>query len=296
MPEILEKRKWLYPESAELNLWATEFLKRLVRFEKKSSMGFSPSRPLRELFSSIAQIRHHAVHRIPVTTKELEQFMADGEALVQLFEDDTAIAVMSRARSEVHKAAAEMENRQNMLGARLAKILEDVADKRAQLDRVEAEAIADAERGDKENKLFANAHLQETIWSDDGANGEGIFANHSSTPNGVDNDSLLDQLDTVLESDMAYEDFKIEDAMKALALPSALSENRISSSDEDSVAEEFNGASAESLGPADADEDGLEAEKRELSSNGSDVIHGPETSEIRWPRLLKILGIAHVER
>ncbi|KAJ0103764.1 hypothetical protein J7T55_001220 [Diaporthe amygdali] len=235
MPEILEKRKWHCPESAELNLWATEFLKRLVRFEKRPSTAVSPPRRLEELFPSIAQIRHHTVHRIPVTAKELEQFMADGETLVQLFEDYVTIAVMSRARSEVHMAATEMENRKTMLEARLTKILQDVADKRAELDRAEAEAIADTQRKDKENQSFANAYLQEAIWVDDGAIGKGPFATRSPTANGIDNDFLLDQLDNAMESEIAPNE---EDATKALALPSALDESFISNSDGDSVVEE----------------------------------------------------------
>ncbi|KAL2285582.1 hypothetical protein FJTKL_07613 [Diaporthe vaccinii] len=193
MPEILENREWHCPESAELNLWAIEFLKRLVKFEKMPSRAFSQSKPLNELFTSIMQIRHHAVHRIPVTAKELEEFMADGETLVRLFEDHTAIAMMSRASSEVHKAAAEMENQKNLLEAGLTKVLQDVADKRGELDSVEAEAIADTQRKDKENQLFADARLQETIWLDDGVIGEGVFGTHAPAENGVDEMSHLNR-------------------------------------------------------------------------------------------------------
>lgn len=112
-------------------------------FKKRPSRVFSTLRPLKKLFLSIVQIRYYTVYWIPVTVTELKEFMADGETIVQLFKNYTAIAVMSWARSKVYKAAIEMENRKNILEARLTEILQDVADKRAELDRVEAEAIAD---------------------------------------------------------------------------------------------------------------------------------------------------------
>lgn len=288
LPEILEKRKWHCPESAELNLWATEFLKRMGKLGKKASGLPSPSRPLRELLPSIAQVRHHAVHRIPVTARELEQFMADGEALVQLFGDDAAIRVMSRAKDEVHKAAAEMENRKNMLEARLAKVLQDVADKRAELDRMEAEAIADMQRKDKEYQLFAGANLQESIWLENSTGGEETFATQSLAANGVDSESLFDQLGFALESDVAsYKDSKVEDAGAEEPMSLTLGGTLIGDPDADSVPADVEEARNECLEPSDTDDDDaggdeVEAEKGELSSNTSEGILRSQSPELEW--------------
>lgn len=298
MPEILEKRKWQCPESAELNLWATEFLRRLGKLERKTSRPALPSRPLKELFSSIAQIRHHAVHRIPVTAKELEQFMADGETLVQLFKDSTAIPVMARARSEVHKAAAEMENRKNMLEARLIEVLHDVADKRAELDRIEAEAIADTQMKDKEYQLFAGTQLQENIWLDDGTIEEEAFATRDPPAQESVNGCLLDQLSTALESETRpHEDFKMEDILPEGPTSSTLGQTCIGGLDSQSIPAEVEEGRNESLGPADSDADGdrVGTEKRELLSIGSEEITGPETREHGW-QLSRILGITSIKK
>lgn len=279
MPEILEKRKWHCPEAAELSLWAHEFSKRTRKLEETLSRPSFASRPLEELLPSIAQIRHHAVHRVSVTAKELEQFMADGEILVHLFEDPTAIPVMARARSEVQKAAAEMENRKNMLEARLAKVLRDIASKRAELDRMEAEAIADTQREDKEYQLFAGTQLQETIWLDDGVIGEGSFAAQSPTADGVDNDCDMDQLSTTLESEVtSYEDSKMQDAVVEGSIPSTLGETRIESFDGHGISAGVEEAWNEPLGLADydADKEEVEIEKRELSFVASEGIPEPE--------------------
>lgn len=256
MPEILQKRKWRCPESAELNLWALEFMKRLKKLGKRAPKGISSTRPLNELFLSIAQIRHHAVHRIPVTAKELEQFMADGEALAQLFEDPSAIKVMSRAKSEVQKAAAEMENRKNMLETRVAQVLQEVADKRAELDRVEAEAIADMQRKDKEYQLIAGAYLQENIWSDDSPIGESSIATRHPAVCAGDNDCLEDQNDTALESDpVSYEDS---------TEPPTFDDTSIGGFDRDGVPAEVEEAFYDSLELANVEGDGGETEGSEL--------------------------------
>lgn len=297
MPEILEKRKWHCPESGELNLWAIEFLKRLSKFEGKSSRMVSPPRPLKELFPSIAQIRHHAVHRIPVTAKELEQFMADGETLAQLFEDQTAICVMSRARGEVQKAAAEMENRKNMLEARLAKVLQEVAHKRAELDRLEADAIVDMQRKDKEYQLFAGAHLEDSIWSDDSAIGDEPFVARRPAGNEMDTECIEDQSGAALKLDMASrKNSKIGDSVEEGPVPSALGMAFIGDPGGNSVPAEIEEALAESREPADEEGgDGAETEKRELSSNSSADTDAPSPSGSRWPRLFKSLGIPNME-
>lgn len=283
MPEILQKREWYCPESAELNLWAVEFLKRLKTFGKMASTPALPSRPLKELLPSIAQIRHHAVHRIPVTAKELEQFMVDGEILAQIFEDQTAINVMSRAKDQVQKAAAEMENRKNMLETRLAKVLQEVADKRAELDRIEEEAIADMQRKDKEHQLFAGACLQENIWSDDSAIGE--RSRHPAVC-AVDNDCLEDQIDTALEPyPVSHENSNVEDAAGEGPKAPILGDTSTGGPNRDDVPAEVEEAFYDSLELANVEEDGVETEGSELSLKTSTDMHGKETGEPGWPRV-----------
>lgn len=304
MPEILEKRKWHYPESAELNLWAKQFSKRQAKLGKVSSMGSSPSRPLKEVLSSVAQIRHHAVHRIPVTAKELERFMVDGETLVQLFEDRAATHVMSRARSEVHAAAAELENKKNMLEARLNRVLQDIDEKRAKLDRAEAEAIADMQQKDKEYQLLAGTHLQENIWLDDGAAREDLCANESPTTKWVDMeliadqvDTALDQVDAALDSEIvSQEKSRIKKAVEEGSVSSVFGMTFIGNGHRDGIPEELEEITTGAPEVANAHGDRVETGKQELSSNTSENIHGPEVSKTGWPNLFNILGTSTVDK
>jgi hypothetical protein len=266
MPEILEMRKWHCPESAELNLWAKQFSKRQVKFEKMPSKASTSSRPLKEVLSSIAQIRHHAVHRIPVTAKELERFMVDGETLVQLFEDDTAIPVMSRARIEVHKAATELENKKNMLEARLNRVLQDIAEKRAELDRLEAEAIADMQLKDKEYQLFAGNHLHENIWLDEGAAREDLFAKQNPTTDWVHMDLSADQVDSALDCDMvSQENPRIKSDVEDGSVSSVVGVTFIGNGHRDGIPAEFEETPDGLQGAAGAHAGWTKTGKQELS-------------------------------
>lgn len=301
MPDILEKRDWQCPESAELNLWAVEFLKRLKSFGKRAYRAPSPSKPLKELLPSIAQIRHHAVHRIPVTAKELEQFMVDGETLAQIFEDQSAIDVMSRAKDQVQKAAAEMENRKNMLETRLTKILQEVADKRAELARIEAEAIADMQRKDKEYQLFAGASLQGNIWSDGSALEDSAVAAVIPAANPADHDGHEDQLDATLEFNMAsQENAKVEDTVEEKVNPSAFGDTLIAGpdngSDRDDLRAELKKSLNDSPELAGAGGEGAETGNGEVSSSAPTDMGEKEAGELGWPHLFRILGIPNVEK
>lgn len=297
MPEILEKRKWHCPESAELNLWAKQFSKRQAKLGKVSSKESSPSKPLKEVLSSVAQIRHHAVHRIPVTAKELERFMIDGETLVQLFEDNTATHVMSRARSEVHAAAAELENKKNMLEARLNRVLQDIDEKRAKLDHAEAEAIADMQQKDKEYQLFAGTHLQENIWLDDGAAREHLCANQSPTTNWVDIELIADQVDNALDSEIvSQENSRIKKAVEEGSISSVFGVTFIGNGHRDGIPEDVEEIPTGAPEVANADGDRVKTGKQELSSNTSENIHVPEVSKTGWPNLFNILGTSAVDK
>lgn len=102
----------------------------------------------------------------------------------------------------------------------------------------------------------------------------------------VDNDSVWDELHTALDSDTAsYENSKIDGGMKAGPMPLALGAKFIGDSDGDSVAEEFEDAPTEFLRPVDADGNEVETENRGFLSNASEVINGPQASELGWPHL-----------
>jgi len=159
MPDVLQKNQWDCPESAELNLWALEFLRRQSIFADKENVG----KPLDKLFRSIADIRHTAVHRLRVSAKGIEQFALDAESLVTLLGDLTSLELLTKLRRDTQLTIEELERNKHILSSKLGETLKSIAAERARLDCLEEVAIADMEKEDRDYQLFAGTNLENAM-------------------------------------------------------------------------------------------------------------------------------------
>ncbi|KAH6874201.1 hypothetical protein B0T10DRAFT_449413 [Thelonectria olida] len=164
MPDVLQKNRWDCPESAELNIWATEFLQRQSEFaDRKSNTG----KPLEKLFHSVADVRHTAVHRIRVSARGIEQFLLDAEGLATLLEDEVCLKSLTKLRRDTQLVIGELERNKHVLSSKLGETLKRTAAQRAELDRIEEEAIAEMVKEDGEYQVFAGSNLEQAIVSID---------------------------------------------------------------------------------------------------------------------------------
>lgn len=157
MPDVLEKHGWDCAESAELNLWAAEFLECRSQFEDREG---ATGKPLEKLFRSVADIRHSAVHRIRVSARGLEQFILDAESLATLLGDEVCLGSLRRLRRDTQLATEELERNKHVLTSQLEESLKKIAAQRAELDRLEKAAIAEVLREDGEYQLYAGTNLE----------------------------------------------------------------------------------------------------------------------------------------
>lgn len=112
MPDILQWKQWACAEAAELNLWA-----KVLKMHEGVLVGteHKPVLLSKDVFyKSIANIRHMAVHRIPVAARELDKLLVDGEALACLLGDKAALSKLSNIRSEVKRIISIMEDHRNV--------------------------------------------------------------------------------------------------------------------------------------------------------------------------------------
>ncbi|KIM95471.1 hypothetical protein OIDMADRAFT_67125, partial [Oidiodendron maius Zn] len=132
IPDLLQHRGWDCVESVELNRWTDEFLKR----QRKFPASKHDKKPLEQLFRSIANIRHAAVHRIPVSAKGIEKFLLDAEALATLLGDAKNTEKIAKLRRETQAT---------------------------ELKRLESIAIAEMEREDREYQILAGKSVDDAI-------------------------------------------------------------------------------------------------------------------------------------
>ncbi|KAJ6439200.1 protein kinase domain-containing protein [Purpureocillium lavendulum] len=159
MPEILQRRGWDCAEAVELNRWTEEFGKMHIHIPANERI----KKPLDQLFRSVANIRHTAVHRIRVSAKGTEQFLVDAEALAILLGDVKHVEKMSKMRRETQAAMEELQRNKQFLRSRLEDMLKGLAAQRAELKRLEDNAIAELEREDKAYEILAGKSVDEVI-------------------------------------------------------------------------------------------------------------------------------------
>jgi hypothetical protein len=165
MPDVLQKNRWDCPESAELNLWASEFLKCQDFADKVENIG----KPLEKILRSVADIRHTAVHRIRVSAKGIEQFLLDAESLAVILREEACLKSLSKLRRETQLAIEELERNKQVLSSKLAETLKRIATQRAELDRLAEMAITEMVTENSEYQGFAGTNLEQAIASAEAA-------------------------------------------------------------------------------------------------------------------------------
>lgn len=183
------KEGWDCAESVELNQWT----KLLFLHQNKCS---APSlqtlvRPLKEILDSVTQLRHTAVHRIKVSANRLESFLADSEILARLLEDNECTLYLARLQQETSVAVEELKRNKDLLEVGLGEELKKIAAKRADLERLENEAIRDMLAQDREYQSLAGESLDQAIISTETA----VQSSGATEDNGI-SDADFDEQDT----------------------------------------------------------------------------------------------------
>lgn len=176
IPEVLTRHGWDCPEATELNVILRQLLKHdssLKRLKASTSSSPDPSQSLNSLCSSVIHLRHATVHRSRMTAKVLERLLTDAEDLAGRLDDGAATAALSRSRREVQRTVVEMENNKSMLETRLRGTLEEIAARRAELDRMEREAVASMVQADAEYQSFMGDWLEDILSQDVSLSGSG---------------------------------------------------------------------------------------------------------------------------
>lgn len=161
MASELQKQGWDSSECVELNVWMGLFRSREHLFSAERLAALGKSFP--DLLSSIAQIRHTAVHRLRITAGRVELFLADAETLTALLADESCVRQLSHLRRETHSVLEEFGRSKDLLESQYKDKCKEIAARRAELDRIEHAAWDTMLEEDKQYQRFAGANLEEII-------------------------------------------------------------------------------------------------------------------------------------
>ena len=104
MPDSLHLRGWDCAAAVELNRWMEELKKKPAKLACDKTHAL----PLDDLFRSIANIRHAAVHRQHVGSDVLERFLTNAESLTILLGVSTSLEKVRNLRQRTLRALAEL--------------------------------------------------------------------------------------------------------------------------------------------------------------------------------------------
>ncbi|CAZ82613.1 unnamed protein product [Tuber melanosporum] len=158
VPELLARKRWTCAHSAELSMWTKELSK---TFEQKSptirldKIGGTAQLPL--LLKSLDDLRHSAVHRIPVSPDKLILFIHASLQVAEILGDEekqTAIkAILCAVNTALNKRKVEKQKIEDALSDQLQSIelQKKKLDKEAKEAKKQAEeltSLLDDELGD----------------------------------------------------------------------------------------------------------------------------------------------------
>ncbi|KAJ9143437.1 hypothetical protein NKR23_g6651 [Pleurostoma richardsiae] len=168
MPSILMKRNWDCAASVELTKWTRLFS------TKKGRVNLQVVRPqidnddLSELLVIVSKLRRTAVHRLPVTARGVSQFLDSAVKLANLLGETSRAGQLEELWSDVNSKVNAMELNKNVLEDTVTRELQDIQQKREELDRLEAELTQGMLKDDLDNKTLIGQLLEDSL--------QGIFS------------------------------------------------------------------------------------------------------------------------
>ena len=137
-PDALDVEQWDCADSAELCKWMRLFKgHRLMPGLRKAKIR----KPTSRLCDSLAQLRHTAVHRHPVSAREIEQFLNDSKSLVTLLKDTASIKFLTALQRKTRTAIENLERNKHDLQAELQTMVRCVDAERSELGPAQRDAV-----------------------------------------------------------------------------------------------------------------------------------------------------------
>jgi hypothetical protein len=142
IPKVLREtqKQWAIDSShaLELNSYIYMIRKKQLGLE---AAGLGNSRTMHDLYESMIALRHHAVHRTRVNIQALRQWTSDASIFAATLGDSTAAAKYAPLDEYLEVQYRRIEADRREAEDRLLATVKDLAKKRAELDRVEREAM-----------------------------------------------------------------------------------------------------------------------------------------------------------
>jgi hypothetical protein len=164
IPKVLTEtqKQWAIdsPHALELNSYVYMIKRKQLGLE---ATGLDNGRSMQDLYESMIALRHHAVHRTRVNIQALRQWTSDASIFAATLGDSTAAAKYAPLDRYLEVQHHKIEADRRKAEDRLLATVKDLAEKRAELDRVEREAMRRFEQEHKQSSERVLVDLDRAI-------------------------------------------------------------------------------------------------------------------------------------
>ncbi|KAI1806348.1 hypothetical protein F4811DRAFT_161490 [Daldinia bambusicola] len=161
MPALLENTGLDCASSLELTKW-TRLLAKMADEMPETAFNLGPT-PLKEVLFATDELRHSAVHRVPMTARAIKTLLKSAVALAFTLGDHRHVSQLEEICYELDNKIQAMELNKNALVHSTTAELEDIQRRREELNRLEKEVLANMVKNDQKNRGFIGALLEDSV-------------------------------------------------------------------------------------------------------------------------------------
>ncbi|ETS78279.1 hypothetical protein PFICI_10341 [Pestalotiopsis fici W106-1] len=162
LPSLLEEKQCDCAIAIELTVWS-HLLRRYAGKIPLEALDIRGDSQLDSTLKAVHKIRHSAVHRLRLTGSDVRDLVIQGAAAATMLRDLQRAAVLQELAAELGHKITSMELVKNDAEKTAVAQLQDIARRRAALDREEEAAIAEMLRRDADGTKSIGILVEESV-------------------------------------------------------------------------------------------------------------------------------------
>ena len=159
VPDLMKDNGWREVEALELTQW-TQWFPKIKASLPDGTIRQIEGKTVAEILSAVGVIRHAAVHRVRTSAEEILVMLGAAETFANLLYDESRVMQLENMKTEVNTRITAIEDNQTLMRRKLTEQLEDIARRRAELDRLEEVCIEDYRGTDEKRRIEAGVAIE----------------------------------------------------------------------------------------------------------------------------------------
>ncbi|KAI1099704.1 hypothetical protein F4804DRAFT_321253 [Jackrogersella minutella] len=162
LPNVLLNREWDSASSVELTTWTRLLDQKAAKLRSREAFNLEGT-SLAEVLSAANQLRHSAVHRLPMTARGMQELVRSGVKLAFMLGDHKRASQLEDICYELEGQIKAMDLNKNALENSARAGLEEIKRQREELDQKERDMINSMVRHDQETKVLTGTLIQDSV-------------------------------------------------------------------------------------------------------------------------------------